>query len=48
MSDFLFGLEWFVYGFVCGFLATPVYKFLTKFWEELKIARQQWHRGPDQ
>ena len=47
MTEFLFGLEWFFYGFVCGFLATPVIKFLTICYKELKLARQQWQKGPD-
>jgi hypothetical protein len=47
MANFIFGLEWFVYGFVCGFLATPAWRFLTKCIEEYKLAQQQWHRGPD-
>ena len=47
MTEFLFGLEWFFYGFVCGFLATPACKCLTKIWQELKLARQQWPKGPD-
>ena len=47
MTEFRIALEWFVYGLICGFSAIPVYKFLTKFWEELKIAREQWHKGPD-
>lgn len=47
MRDFLLAAEWFLYGLACGFLATPACKFLTKFWQELKIARQEWHKGPD-
>jgi hypothetical protein len=47
MAEFLLALEWFFYGYVAGLLTIPVSKFLTKFWEEVKIARQQWHKGPD-
>jgi hypothetical protein len=43
MIEFLLLFKWFFYGFVTGLLTIPVYKFLTKFAEEAKIAKQQWN-----
>ena len=49
-------LDWFVCGFVIGWLFMPVYKILTKIIEEAKIAKREWHNpkstsnrsGPDE
>ena len=48
MEKFTFGLEWFIYGFAVGWVANPAWKILTRIVEEAKIARQQWHKGPEQ
>lgn len=48
MTEFLFGLEWFIYGFVAGWVANPAWQLLTKIIEEAKIASQEWKKGPDQ
>lgn len=47
MRDFLLALEWFFYGFVAGMLFRPIHMFLTQLVKEVKIAREQWHKGPD-
>jgi len=48
MAEFFLALEWFFYGFVLGFIWRPMTSFLTTLVKEIKIARQQWHKGPDQ
>ena len=34
--------EWFICGFLIGWLFIPLYKLLTKIAEEAKLARQEW------
>jgi hypothetical protein len=49
-------LDWFVFGFIIGWLFMPVYKILTRIVEEAKIAKREWHNptstsnrsGPDE
>ena len=48
MTDVLLKLEWFIIGFGCGLVAIPFSLFLTRLIEEVKIAKQQWRKGPDQ
>lgn len=45
MTDFLHSVGIFVYGFGLGYFALPIWKLLTKIWEEAKIAKQEW-RNP--
>jgi hypothetical protein len=45
MEHFTFGLEWFIYGFVSGYFAYPIWKLLTKIYSEAKIAKDEW-RNP--
>jgi len=47
MKEFLLAFDWFIYGFVAGLLTPVLVPFLTKLIKEVKIARQQWHKGPN-
>jgi hypothetical protein len=48
--------EWFICGFLVGWLFIPVYKLLTIIIKEAKLARSEWHNpqstsnrsGPDE
>ena len=42
MTEFWTALEWFFYGYAAGILTPPIRKILTKFIEEVKLARQEW------
>jgi len=46
MTEFKFGLEWFLYGFIAGYFAHPLWILLTKIVQEAKLARDEWHKGP--
>ena len=46
MNEFLNALGWFVYGFMLGWIANPLWRLLTKIVQEAKIARNEWHKGP--
>jgi hypothetical protein len=35
-------IEWFVYGFVAGWFAVPVWAIAKKIWSEAKKAREEW------
>jgi hypothetical protein len=45
MTDFWHALEWFIYGFVVGWFANPIWRLLTRIVEEAKIAKDEW-RNP--
>ncbi len=45
MNEFKIALEWFIYGFIAGWVFGPLVKILTKIREEAKIARDEW-RNP--
>lgn len=42
MTDFFHALEWFIYGFVVGYVANPLWRILTRIVEEAKIAKDEW------
>jgi hypothetical protein len=42
MKDFLDALGPFVYGFVLGYFAFPLWELLKKIWSEAKKAREEW------
>lgn len=42
MSEILEALAPFVYGFVLGYFAYPVWTILKKIWAEAKQARKEW------
>jgi hypothetical protein len=42
MNNFLNALGPFVYGFVLGYFAFPLWELLKKIWSEAKKAREEW------
>lgn len=42
MIEFLIAAEWFIYGFVAGFVARPAWTIAKQIWQEAKLAREQW------
>lgn len=43
MDKFIFGFEWFIYGFVAGFVANPLWAAVHKIFNEAKYAKDNWH-----
>ena len=42
MNDFFAAVGPFVYGFVIGYFAYPIWELLKKIWSEAKKAREEW------
>jgi hypothetical protein len=42
MNEFFAALGPFVYGFVIGYFAFPIWELLKKIWSEAKKARKEW------
>ena len=42
--NFLEKLDIFLYGFVLGWFANPIWKILTKIVEEAKLAKDEWRK----
>lgn len=42
MNDFFAAVGPFVYGFVIGYFAFPIWTILKKIWAEAKKAREEW------
>jgi hypothetical protein len=42
MNDFFAAVGPFVYGFVLGYFAFPIWELLKKIWSEAKKAREEW------
>ena len=44
MTEFINALGPFIYGFVLGWFANPIWKILTKIVEEAKLAKDEWRK----
>lgn len=44
MTEFWLSTEWFIYGFVAGFVARPAWAVIKKIVQEARLARDEWSR----
>jgi len=44
MTEFWLATEWFVWGFVAGFVARPAWHIGQRVWQEVRLARDEWGR----
>jgi hypothetical protein len=44
MIGFWHAIEWFIYGFLAGWLLDPAWHLIKRIWQEAKVARDEWRR----